>query len=154
MIKRSGCLALVALCGLMAGNANAQCGGGFGGGYGYWDIGRLYQVLSDNVPYYSAFPPVYYSMPVPRTYGYSPFAYPPGVMTPEIVDVAGPAEIINPHIEPASLEGGPVAKDKVTQAARDSLVRTAALSGSNCPRLIAIILAGRSASRSPRLRWM
>jgi hypothetical protein len=144
MIKRSGCLALVALCGLMAGNANAQCGGGFGGGYGYWDIGRLYQVLSDNVPYYSAFPPVYYSMPVPRTYGYSPFAYPPGVMTPEIVDVAGPAEIINPHIEPASLEGGPVAKDKVTQAASqpealvvtnpfvsDSLVRTAALSGSN-----------------------
>jgi hypothetical protein len=146
MIKRSGCLALVALCGLMAGNANAQCGGGFGGGYGggYWDIGRLYQVLSQNVPYYSAFPPVYYSMPVPRTYGYSPFAYPPGVMTPEIVDVAGPAEIINPHIEPASLEGGPVAKDKVTQAASqpealvvtnpfvsDSLVRTAALSGSN-----------------------
>jgi hypothetical protein len=144
MIMRSGCLALVALCGLLAGNANAQCGGGFGGGYGYWDIGRLYQVLSDNVPYYSAFPPVYYSMPVPRTYGYSPFAYPPGVMTPEIVDVAGPAEIINPHIEPASLEGAPMAKDKVTQAASqpealvvtnpfvsDSPVRTAALSGSN-----------------------
>lgn len=145
MIKRSGCLALVALCGLLAGNANAQCGGMYGGwGGGYWDIGRLYQVLSDNVPYYSAFPPVYYSVPVPRTYGYSPFAYPPGVMTPEIVDVAGPAEIINPHIEPASLEGAPVGKDKVTQAAgtiealvvhnpyvNDSLVRTAALSAGN-----------------------
>jgi hypothetical protein len=140
MFKRSGCLALVALCGLMTGNANAQCGGMYGGwGGGYWDIGRLYQVLSDNVPYYSAFPPVYYSVPVPRTYGYSPFAYPPGVMTPEVVDVAGPAEIINPHVEPASLEGAPVGKDKVTQAAgnpealvvtnpyvHNSLVRTAA----------------------------
>ena len=56
----------------------------FYGGYNFWDAGRLYGVLADNVPYYSAFPPVYYSVPVARTYGYSPFAYPPGTMTPEI----------------------------------------------------------------------
>ena len=29
----------------------------------------------DYVPYYAMHPPVYYSEPVPRTYGYSPFAY-------------------------------------------------------------------------------
>jgi hypothetical protein len=84
-----------------ANQASAQCAGygGFGGyGFGAWDIGRLYEVLADNVPYYSAFPPVYYSYPVPRTYGYSPFAYPPGVMTPD-VEFAQPQEIINPYIE-------------------------------------------------------
>ena len=34
------------------------------------------------VPYFSLHPPVYYSYRVARTYGYSPFAYPPGVLTP------------------------------------------------------------------------
>ena len=37
---------------------------------------------SESVPYFSLHPPVYYSYRVPRTYGYSPFAYPPGVLTP------------------------------------------------------------------------
>ena len=81
---------------LAAGRADAQCG--YGGGYGYWDIGRLYSVLADRVPYYAAFPPVYYSHPVARTYGYSPFAYPPGVMTPEI-ETAVPLSIVNPHFK-------------------------------------------------------
>ena len=79
--------------------ASAQCAG-YGGGYGFgaWDVGRLYSVLADNVPYYAAFPPVYYSYPVPRTYGYSPFAYPPGVMTPD-VEIAQPMTIENPYFE-------------------------------------------------------
>ena len=102
--------AMVAASGAAASSANAQCagyGGGYGG-YGYWDIGRLYSVLADNVPYYSAFPPVYYSYPVPRTYGYSPFAYPPGVMTPE-VEMVEPVAINNPYfrgdsVEPADAE--------------------------------------------------
>jgi hypothetical protein len=81
-------------------SAHAQCAaGGYGGyGFGYWDIGRLYSVLADNVPYHAAFPPVYYSYPVPRTYGYSPFAYPPGVMTPE-VEAPGPEVIENPYFK-------------------------------------------------------
>jgi hypothetical protein len=58
----------------------------------------LYNSLSYNVPYFAAFPPVYYSYPVPRTYGYSPFAYPPGVMTPDVVMPVAPQEIINPHV--------------------------------------------------------
>jgi hypothetical protein len=88
-----------------------------GGGYGYWDIGRLYQVLSQNVPYYSAFPPVYYSVPVPRSYGYSPFAYPPGTMTPEVVETVVAQEIVNPYVAPASVEKPVVEADKVTKAA-------------------------------------
>jgi hypothetical protein len=34
-------------------------------------------------PYFSLHPPVYYSRPVARTYGYSPYAYPPQTKTPE-----------------------------------------------------------------------
>ncbi len=66
-------------------------GRGFGQGFGFGgvfvndgtDFAELYRELLDNVPYFALHPPVYYSYPVPRTYGYSPFAYPPGVMTPE-----------------------------------------------------------------------
>ena len=51
---------------------------GYGGG-GCWDngYGWLYNTLRYEVPHFAAFPPVYYSEPVPRTYGYSPFAYRP-----------------------------------------------------------------------------
>ena len=65
--------------------AHAQCDGCNGGGWGWgYDMGCLYNSLDYNVPYFAAHPPVYYSYPVPRTYGYSPFAYPPYVMTPEV----------------------------------------------------------------------
>ncbi len=84
--------------------AQAQygCQGGWGAGFGAWDVGRLYRVLAQNVPYYAAFPPVYYSAPVPRTYGYSPFAYPPGAATPELVDAPAALEISNPFVKPAA----------------------------------------------------
>jgi len=99
-----------------AGDAKAQYGlnGGCGYGYGVYDLGRLYGVLADNVPYYAAFPPVYYSVPVPRTYGYSPFAYPPGVMTPEVVENSTPVEIVNPHVKPASNSDTEAPADKLT----------------------------------------
>lgn len=86
------------------------CGqGGFGGGFGLgfngyggyggygWDIAGLYNQLYNNLPYFALHPPVYYSAPVPRTYGYSPFAYPPGVMTPEMGCVVEPVTINNPY---------------------------------------------------------
>ena len=102
---------------LVAEDAKAQYGlnGGYGYGYGY-DIGRLYRVMADNVPHFAAFPPVYYSAPVPRTYGYSPFAYPPGVMTPELVEEVAPVEIINPHYKPATNSTTEEAEDKITQS--------------------------------------
>jgi hypothetical protein len=58
------------------------------------------------VPYFALHPPVYYSYPVPRTYGYSPFAYPPSIMTPEVVGEPKAVEIVNPYVpQKKSAEG-------------------------------------------------
>ncbi|MDZ4819623.1 MAG: hypothetical protein SGJ20_11680 [Planctomycetota bacterium] len=74
--------------------AQGGCYGGFGG-YGYGYGAGLYTRYS--IPYFALHPPVYYSLPVPRTYGYSPWAYPPGVMTPDVeIDLS--QDVINPHI--------------------------------------------------------
>lgn len=88
------------------GHGGRGCGGGgFGIGVGlggYNDIcgyAELYRQLYNNLPYFALHPPVYYSYPVPRTYGYSPFAYPPNVMTPELVGAVEPLQIINPHVD-------------------------------------------------------
>ncbi|MEX2185578.1 MAG: hypothetical protein WD875_02245 [Pirellulales bacterium] len=51
-------------------------------------------------PYFSIHPPVYYSYPVPRTYGYTPWAYPSYVMTPEIKAPVEPAVFDNPYVQP------------------------------------------------------
>ena len=116
-LRRTLVLALALAAGGAAANARAQCGAYGGGyGYGYWDIGRLYSVLSQNVPYYAAFPPVYYSVPVPRTYGYSPFAYPPGTMTPE-VEIVEPLAITNPYFSGTSAEA--TATDAASKAPID-----------------------------------
>jgi hypothetical protein len=65
-------------------------------GFGYYD----YSFQQPHVPYYALYPPVYYSHPVPRTYGYSPFAYPPGVLTPEVDMNPGAALYRNPFVPP------------------------------------------------------
>jgi hypothetical protein len=50
-------------------------------------------------PYFSLYPPVYYSYPVPRTYGYSPFAYPLGTPTPEVtITDENPQIMVNPYV--------------------------------------------------------
>jgi hypothetical protein len=54
-------------------------------------------------PYFALHPPVYYSAPIPRTYGYSPFAYPCDVMTPELQfgePVVQPSTMTNPYVAP------------------------------------------------------
>ena len=122
MIARLGLVLVLALAFSVAGadQATAQCGvqgGLYGYGYGAYglDVGRLYGVLGRNVPYYAAFPPVYYSAPVPRTYGYSPFAYPPGTRTPDIeLPTTAAKEIINPYV-PASTKSEADVEDSVTQ---------------------------------------
>jgi hypothetical protein len=48
----------------------------------YWGYAHPSIYSTSSVPYFSLHPPVYYSYRVARTYGYSPFAYPPGVLTP------------------------------------------------------------------------
>jgi hypothetical protein len=87
-----GCGVLIAAS-FCASPASAQIAIGPGGyGLGYFN----YQYNQPRIPYYALYPPVYYSYPVPRTYGYSPFAYPPGVQTPE-VEMSTPLSITNPY---------------------------------------------------------
>lgn len=89
--------------------------GGFGGGCG-WDIAELYRELYNNLPYFALHPPVYYSGVVPRTYGYSPFAYPPGTMTPDLVCVVQPVTINNPYV-PSTQPATPAATGPSDRAA-------------------------------------
>ena len=89
------------------------------GGYGPW-----YPMYTrEYVPYFAMHPPVYYSYPVPRPYGFSPYAYPPGVMTPEILgEPTGPKEIINPHVPPAEKTNPTSSKtDKTARVTRGSI---------------------------------
>lgn len=83
---------------------NGFGGLGWGGGYDCCDFAELYRQLYNNLPYFALHPPVYYSEPVPRTYGYSPFAYPPGVMTPEVC-APQPVTINNPYVPSVSPAG-------------------------------------------------
>jgi hypothetical protein len=115
---------------------------GFGGGYGGygWDIAELYRQLYNNLPYFALHPPVYYSYPVPRTYGYSPFAYPPGVMTPDAAGVQ-PLEIMNPYV--------PTPQEKPVSVKKDS---TAAASAQPEPLVIVnpFVAPNRAVARTAR----
>ncbi|HEY2826115.1 MAG TPA: hypothetical protein VGJ04_00825 [Pirellulales bacterium] len=94
-----GLLAIATLMVQGVSAAHAQgpyCGGGGWGCGANFPYG-LYGSRVNDVPYFAMFPPVYYSYPVPRTYGWSPFAYPPGTMTPEM-EASVPEEILNPYI--------------------------------------------------------
>jgi len=83
-------LAVLAVAFFAASHADA---GDCGWGSHVWsspypaDLSDLYKVGAIPVPpYFALHPPVYYDMPVPRSYGYGPWAYPPYVPTPEIVE--------------------------------------------------------------------
>jgi hypothetical protein len=99
---------------------------GYGGGDGYgWDVAELYRELYNNLPYFALHPPVYYSEPVPRTYGYSPFAYPPGTMTPDVISAPQPVTINNPYAPattPAPAAAKPVDRSTSTSPAPEPLV--------------------------------
>jgi hypothetical protein len=101
-------------------------GHGFGHGFGTGvfvddddsDLADLYRELLDNVPYFALHPPVYYSYPVPRTYGYSPFAYGPWVMTPEVAAPPEPVTIINPYVPKADKATASEASDRSAAVSR------------------------------------
>ena len=78
------------------------------------DLSSLYAVGAiPRPPYFALHPPVYYDVPVPRTYGYSPWAYPPYMTTPEVVEPMG--EIIENKYVPQKTKGKS-AKPKVVSA--------------------------------------
>lgn len=87
-------------------------GSGYGYGYGFGFAPWLYESGHIPVPpYFALHPPVYYSQPVPRTYGYSPFAYESDVKTPDAVDAMPAAVITNPYIDQNNLKESKDSKD-------------------------------------------
>lgn len=74
----------------------------FGGGNGFFRT-----TPREQPPYFAQFPPVYYNGIVPRPYGFSPFALPPGIAPAEII-APNPVTISNPffgnEIAPVSNE--------------------------------------------------
>lgn len=120
MNVRRGILACAACClalGLAPQSAQAQAPGCYGNwGWGWGTPYSFY--IQDRIPYYAMNPPVYYQWPpVKRPYGYSPFAYPPGVMTPEPVR---PKVVTNPYVDRATLPAAATAPDR--QAARGRII--------------------------------
>lgn len=102
----------------LCGPSTAEAGYPWGSYFGYAPGYSYYS--QDYIPYYALHPPVYYSYPVPRTYGYSPFAYPPTVMTPEVsIDgVSSPAVIENPYFEEVPQDEAPSAAPSSDRSAR------------------------------------
>lgn len=70
---------------------------GCGSGWGYYPFYGYNLGQQQYIPYFALHPPVYYSQPVARPYGYSPFAYPPGTMTPELTEPTSEVTI-NPYV--------------------------------------------------------
>lgn len=114
-MKRHLLTILAALCAVALFVPTSRAQDCYGSGYGGcgWGYGLLYNTLDYRVPYFAAHPPVYYSYPVPRPYGYSPFAYPPNVMTPEVLGAVEPAMIENPYV-PSSQKTSEQPLDRVT----------------------------------------
>lgn len=94
-------LTLIGFVGLLA-LALPRCANGQYGGYGWpygpgcWCSPYMSSCWGDPPPYFALHPPVYYSYRVARTYGYSPFAYPPDVLTPGS-EPARPLVVQNPY---------------------------------------------------------
>ncbi len=91
---------LIAVLGVFAIGAaltshEARAGSPYLGGTYYGGIDAYSTYSTESIPFYWQFSPVYYSLPVARTYGYSPYAYPAGVQTPEII--VEPEVMMNPY---------------------------------------------------------
>jgi hypothetical protein len=123
-------LAAVALLISGAGKAQAQFGVPYAlGGYG----SSIY--ANERLPYYSLFPPVYYKQAIPRSYGYSPYAYPLGSPTPTPVSVS-PQLVMNPFYQapaPAPDEGELADRPKPL-VIRNPFVADSALTAADVPK--------------------
>ena len=87
-------IGMAACCMIPMARANAQGYGGYLGGPYY--NGVPYSIYSqDTIPYFALHPPVYYSRPMSRPYGMSPFAYPPGSVLPPLPQ---PQMVINSYV--------------------------------------------------------
>jgi hypothetical protein len=88
---------------LLSGEAKAQYGYLRGGCYSaYYGSAAANIYTAEHVPYFALHPPVYYSYPVSRPYGWSPFPHAPlpyAAQRPRpAVRVAQPLTIRNPYV--------------------------------------------------------
>ena len=109
VLLMAACAAMFLSFGMAQASAQDGLGLGYGYGYGYGNY-PLYG--RDHIPYYALHPPVYYSYPVPRPYGWSPFAYPGTVQTPDVDFAAA--------IAPKTIENPEVRVNKLTRSTADS----------------------------------
>ena len=108
----------------------------------------------EGVPYFALFPPVYYSYRVPRTYGYSPFAYPPGILTPssEVARAAGQTASVASNRESSVRRGRPplrINNPFVTQSS-DSGATISSYSPPRQPKIIYPAAMARRAGEQSR----
>ncbi len=78
-------------------SGNALAHGPVGSGYlaPWWSAPRVY--TQEYIPYFAKHPPVYYSRPITRPYGYVPYAYWPEKCVPQVV-VAQPVVVRNHYV--------------------------------------------------------
>ena len=88
-----------------SGDAQAQWPGAWGWPGPGWYLAPRDSRL-EKLPHFALFPPVHYSYPVPRTYGYSPFASLPELRISEITRVE-PLTIRNPFVPQRELATEP-----------------------------------------------
>lgn len=110
-VKSCLMLAVVSLAAAFSSSvAQAQQGFGFRSApwWGYQGYGYANR---KTIPYFALHPPVYYSHPVARPYGYSPFALPPGMQPAELKAASKPEMLINPHFKPKKLKNKEESKE-------------------------------------------
>ena len=79
------------------------------------DLTSLYEMGNiPTPPYFALHPPVYYSRPVARTYGYGPWAYPPRTKTPDLP--APTPKVIQNKFVPPRKDLKEATKDKTAAA--------------------------------------
>jgi hypothetical protein len=122
---RTVCLTVVALALLsLPSSASAYwgCCGAWGGGYGgcggAWGNSYAYNYGVGYLPpppYYSVFPPVYYSPHITmRHYGASPYAWPAGFSPTAFAVRTQPVMVVNAHVAPAADEAAPALSAQAT----------------------------------------
>jgi hypothetical protein len=94
LIAILSCAAMFALANRPLAAQSPYCYGGY-----WWGYDAPYE--RDHIPFYALHPPVYYSYPVARAYGWTPFAYSPdAVILP--LEEGGAKQIINPFVPPSN----------------------------------------------------